>query len=92
MNIDLNADLTVIWALIIVVAVFVYVVLDGFDLGIGILFPTFRVGKGRNRAMNSIAPVWDGNVLSKHHTREIHRYVCGGVGLATGRRTTSSAC
>jgi len=37
------------------------VVMDGFDLGIGILFPTFRVGKGRNRAMNSIAPVWDGN-------------------------------
>jgi cytochrome d ubiquinol oxidase subunit II len=41
--------------------VFAYVVMDGFDLGIGILFPTFRVGKGRNRAMNSIAPVWDGN-------------------------------
>ena len=54
-------DLTVIWAFIIAFAVFVYVVMDGFDLGIGILFPTFRVGKGRNRAMNSIAPVWDGN-------------------------------
>lgn len=54
-------DLTVIWAFIIAFAVFAYVVMDGFDLGIGILFRTFRVGKGRNRAMNSIAPVWDGN-------------------------------
>ena len=54
-------DLTVIWALIIAFAVFAYVVMDGFDLGIGILFPAFPVGKGRNRAMNSIAPVWDGN-------------------------------
>ena len=54
-------DLTVIWAFIIAFAVFAYVVLDGFDLGIGILFPTITVGHGRNRAMNSIAPVWDGN-------------------------------
>ncbi len=54
-------DLTTIWAFIIAFAVFAYVVLDGFDLGIGILFPTLTVGHGRNRAMNSIAPVWDGN-------------------------------
>jgi cytochrome d ubiquinol oxidase subunit II len=54
-------DLTVIWALVIAFAVFAYVVMDGFDLGIGILFPTLTVGHGRNRAMNSIAPVWDGN-------------------------------
>jgi cytochrome bd ubiquinol oxidase subunit II len=54
-------DLTVIWAFIIAFAVFAYVVMDGFDLGIGILFPTLQVGTGRNRAMNSIAPVWDGN-------------------------------
>ena len=54
-------DLTVVWAFIIAFAIFAYVVMDGFDLGIGILFPTFRVGQGRNRAMNSIAPVWDGN-------------------------------
>lgn len=54
-------DLTVIWAFIIAFAVFAYVVMDGFDLGIGILFPTIRVGQGRDRAMNSIAPVWDGN-------------------------------
>ncbi|WP_284126105.1 cytochrome d ubiquinol oxidase subunit II [Parerythrobacter aestuarii] len=54
-------DLTVIWAFIIAFAVFAYVVMDGFDLGIGILFPTFDVGPERDKAMNSIAPVWDGN-------------------------------
>ena len=54
-------DLTVIWAFIIAFAVFAYVVMDGFDLGIGILFPTFQPGQERDRAMNSIAPVWDGN-------------------------------
>ena len=54
-------DLTTIWAFIIAFAVFAYVVMDGFDLGIGILFPTFDPGRERDRAMNSIAPVWDGN-------------------------------
>lgn len=54
-------DLTVIWAFIIAFAIFAYVVMDGFDLGIGILFPTIAVGHERDRAMNSIAPVWDGN-------------------------------
>ena len=54
-------DVTTLWAFIIAFAVFAYVVMDGFDLGIGILFPALRVGSGRNRAMNSIAPVWDGN-------------------------------
>ncbi|MDQ8755738.1 cytochrome d ubiquinol oxidase subunit II [Sphingosinicella sp. LHD-64] len=54
-------DLTVIWAVIIAVAVAMYVLMDGFDLGIGILFPGFRVGKERDQAMNAIAPVWDGN-------------------------------
>jgi cytochrome d ubiquinol oxidase subunit II len=57
----MNIDLTVIWALIIFVAVFLYVVLDGFDLGIGILFRSFKVGHDRDTAMNTIAPVWDGN-------------------------------
>lgn len=57
----INPDLTVVWAFIIAFAVFAYVVMDGFDLGIGILFPTFAVGRERDRAMNSIAPVWDGN-------------------------------
>jgi cytochrome d ubiquinol oxidase subunit II len=58
---SVNMDLTTVWAFVIAFAVFAYVVLDGFDLGIGILFPALRVGSGRNRAMNSIAPVWDGN-------------------------------
>lgn len=57
----IDVDLTVIWACIIAFAVAAYVVMDGFDLGIGILFPRFRVGAERDRAMNSIAPVWDGN-------------------------------
>ena len=57
----MSIDLTTIWAFIIAFAVFAYVVMDGFDLGIGILFPTFDPGRERDRAMNSIAPVWDGN-------------------------------
>lgn len=54
-------DLTVIWAGIIAFAIAAYVVMDGFDLGIGLLFPTIPVGEQRDRAMNTIAPVWDGN-------------------------------
>ena len=54
-------DLTLVWACIIAFAIAAYVVLDGFDLGIGILFPTIPVGQERDTAMNSIAPVWDGN-------------------------------
>jgi cytochrome bd ubiquinol oxidase subunit II len=57
----IHIDLTVIWAAIIAFAVFAYVLMDGFDLGIGILFPAFAVGEERDQAMNSIAPVWDGN-------------------------------
>ena len=56
-----SVDLTTVWAAIIAFAVFAYVVMDGFDLGIGILFPSFAVGDERDQAMNSIAPVWDGN-------------------------------
>ena len=54
-------DLTIVWAFLIAFAVAMYVIMDGFDLGIGILFPGFRVGKERDQAMNAIAPVWDGN-------------------------------
>lgn len=54
-------DLPVLWAFILAFAVFAYVVLDGFDLGIGILFPLLRRGQQRDQAMNSVAPVWDGN-------------------------------
>jgi cytochrome d ubiquinol oxidase subunit II len=56
-----SVELSLVWAGIIAFAVFGYVVMDGFDLGIGILFPVFAVGAERDQAMNSIAPVWDGN-------------------------------
>src|SRR5689334_2176585 len=53
--------LPVIWALLIATAVGLYVILDGFDLGIGILFPFARTEEERDLMMNSIAPFWDGN-------------------------------
>nr|WP_310524396.1 cytochrome d ubiquinol oxidase subunit II [Polymorphobacter sp.] len=56
-----NDTLSLIWAGIIALAVFGYVVMDGFDLGIGILFPWLEKGEQRNTAINTIAPVWDGN-------------------------------
>ena len=58
---DLVFDLPVIWAFIIAFAVFAYVVMDGFDLGLGMLFPFFPKREDRNVMMNSVAPVWDGN-------------------------------
>lgn len=58
---DLAIDLPVLWAFIIAFAVFAYVVMDGFDLGLGILFPFFPKREDRNVMMNSVAPVWDGN-------------------------------
>jgi cytochrome d ubiquinol oxidase subunit II len=54
-------DLPTIWAFIIAFAIFAYVVMDGFDLGIGILFSWIPTGRERDTAMNTIAPVWDGN-------------------------------
>ncbi|MEO1044553.1 MAG: cytochrome d ubiquinol oxidase subunit II [Pseudomonadota bacterium] len=57
----MTIDLSLIWAFIIAFAVFLYVVLDGFDLGIGIIFPTLKDKAQRDKAMNSVAPVWDGN-------------------------------
>lgn len=54
-------DLPLIWGIIIATGVFLYVLLDGFDLGIGILFPFAPSHKCRDRMMNSIAPFWDGN-------------------------------
>ena len=54
-------DLPTIWAGIIAFAVMAYVVMDGFDLGIGILFPRLSKGPERDQAMTSIAPYWDGN-------------------------------
>src|SRR5262245_45092579 len=54
-------DLAFIWAAVIAFAVLAYVLFDGFDLGIGILFPFCAAGDERDEAMNSVAPVWDGN-------------------------------
>ncbi len=54
-------DLPLIWGAIIATAVLLYVLLDGFDLGIGILFPFAPSDQCRNKMMNSIAPFWDGN-------------------------------
>jgi cytochrome d ubiquinol oxidase subunit II len=54
-------DIATVWAFIIAFAVFVYVVMDGFDLGLGLLFPLFPRKADRDVIMNSVAPVWDGN-------------------------------
>ena len=54
-------DLELIWAILIATAIFLYVLLDGFDLGVGILFPFAPSDECRSKMMNSIAPFWDGN-------------------------------
>jgi cytochrome d ubiquinol oxidase subunit II len=54
-------DIATVWAFIIAFAVFVYIVMDGFDLGLGILYPLFPNKADRDVIMNSVAPVWDGN-------------------------------
>ena len=54
-------DLTLIWAGIIGFGVIMYILMDGFDLGVGILFPFAPTETSRDMMMNSVAPVWDGN-------------------------------
>jgi cytochrome d ubiquinol oxidase subunit II len=54
-------DLPLIWYGLIATAIFLYILLDGFDLGVGILFPFAPSDQSRDRMMNSIAPFWDGN-------------------------------
>jgi cytochrome d ubiquinol oxidase subunit II len=54
-------DLPLIWYGLISTAIFLYVILDGFDLGVGILFPFAPSDRCRDRMVNSIAPFWDGN-------------------------------
>ena len=54
-------DLPLIWAGLLAFAVLAYVVLDGFDLGVGILFVVEREDAERDVMVNSIAPMWDGN-------------------------------
>lgn len=54
-------DLTILWAGIIAFAIMMYVLMDGFDLGLGILFPFAPDEEARDIMMTSVAPVWDGN-------------------------------
>jgi Cytochrome bd terminal oxidase subunit II len=51
-----GSDLTIVWAAIIAFTVFAYVVMDGFDLGIGVLFLGFKEGDERDQAMNASPP------------------------------------
>uniref|UniRef100_UPI001BD44942 cytochrome d ubiquinol oxidase subunit II n=2 Tax=Serratia TaxID=613 RepID=UPI001BD44942 len=57
----MGIDLPLIWFVIIVFSTMMYVVMDGFDLGIGILFPWVKASGDRDLMMNTVAPVWDGN-------------------------------
>jgi cytochrome bd ubiquinol oxidase subunit II len=54
-------DYSLIWFAIIVFATLMYIVMDGFDLGIGIIFPLVRDVEQRDIMVNTVAPVWDGN-------------------------------
>ncbi len=65
-------ELTGIWAIVVAFAVVMYVLMDGFDLGLGILFPFAPDEQARDVMMNSVAPIWDGNETW---------LVLGGVGL-----------
>lgn len=65
-------DFVPLWTLILGLAVFFYVLLDGFDLGVGILYNFAASPADRNLLMNSIAPIWDGNETW---------LVLGGIGL-----------
>jgi cytochrome d ubiquinol oxidase subunit II len=57
----MSIDLPTIWVMIIGFGIMMYVVMDGFDLGIGILFPFIRDRAERDVMVNTVAPVWDGN-------------------------------
>jgi cytochrome bd ubiquinol oxidase subunit II len=65
-------DFVPLWTLLLGMAVFFYVLLDGFDLGVGMLFGLAPDAASRNTIMNTIAPVWDGNETW---------LVFGGIGL-----------
>ncbi len=54
-------DLTLVWAFIIGFGIMMYVLMDGFDLGLGILYPFAPDEDARDVMMNSVAPIWDGN-------------------------------
>lgn len=57
----MNFDLSIIWFVIIVFGTIMYIVMDGFDLGVGILMPIAKDMSERDTMVNTVAPVWDGN-------------------------------
>ena len=57
----MGIELSVIWAIIILFSIMMYIITDGFDLGLGILFPFFKDKEDRDIMMHTVAPVWDGN-------------------------------
>lgn len=57
----MHIDITFVWAVIIFFGVMMYVFMDGFDLGIGLLYPLVPNSEHRDVMMNTVAPVWDGN-------------------------------
>ncbi len=57
----MGIDLPLIWAIIIAFGLMMYVIMDGFDLGIGILSPFVSAREDRDTMVNTVAPVWDGN-------------------------------
>jgi len=70
----MTLDLVPIWTVILALSVFMYVLLDGFDLGVGMLFPFAPDDAARDTMMASVAPVWDGNETW---------LVMGGIGMLT---------
>jgi cytochrome d ubiquinol oxidase subunit II len=55
----MGVDLPLIWTIIISFGMMMYVIMDGFDLGIGILFPFVHDSHDRDTMVNTVAPVWD---------------------------------
>jgi cytochrome d ubiquinol oxidase subunit II len=60
-EVEMGVDLPLLWAVIIAFGLMMYVFMDGFDLGIGILSPFVREREDRDLMVNTVAPVWDGN-------------------------------
>ena len=60
MSLMANADMATLLAASVVLSLFLYVVLDGFDLGLAMLFPAMHA-EDRGQMVDSIAPIWDGN-------------------------------
>ena len=76
--------LALFWAAVIAGAIVVYVILDGFDLGVGILFGTTRDAALRKGMMDAISPFWDGN--------ETWLVVIGASLFAASRSSTRYSC